>query len=51
MEIMLGEYYSGFENSLKLSGISRSTVSLAKMTNVLPPKVLSPSTSVNGFNL
>ena len=30
--IIFGERYSGFENSLQLSGISRPTVSLAKIT-------------------
>ena len=32
MKIIFGEHYCGFENSLQLSGISRPTDSLAKMT-------------------
>ena len=34
MEIMLGQRYRGFENSLQLTGISISAVSLAEFQNV-----------------
>ena len=32
MKIIFGEQYSGFENSIQLTGISRPTDSLAKIT-------------------
>ena len=51
LKIIYGEYYSGFENAIQLSGTSKPTDRLEKITKLLQLKVPNTANSVSGISV